>query len=81
MSKPYRENLLWEGKIAKAKYPKATAKPPMVLPLINSLTGKVMDPGIKQEDLNVSYSKYSQQYWSGVEERKRKYRNLTYPEK
>lgn len=76
MSRPFMENILWEGKISKAKYPKPTLKDQMTLPLINKLTGKVMNPGFKQEDLNKSYSKYSQQYWAGVEERKIKYRNL-----
>jgi hypothetical protein len=76
MSRPFMENLLWEGKIAKANYPKSSAKPNMKLPLINKLTGKVMDPGFKPEDLNKSYSRYSQDYWAGVEERKIKYRNL-----
>ncbi len=76
MSRPFMENTLWEGKIAKANYPKPSAKPDMNVPLINKLTGKVMDPGFKPGDLNKSYSLYSQQYWAGVEERKRKYRNL-----
>ena len=76
MSRPFMENILWEGKIPKAKYPKPTLKPQMNLPLINKLTGKVMNPGFKPGDLNKSYSKYSQQYWAGVEERKIKYRNL-----
>lgn len=76
MSRPFMENLLWEGKISKANYPKPTLKPQMNLPLINKLTGKVMNPGFKPGDLNKSYSKYSQEYWAGVEERKIKYRNL-----
>ena len=74
MTKPFREGNLWKGTIAKANYPKPVPKPPMILPIINSLTGTVTDQGFKPEDLSESYSKYSQKYWSGVEERKQEYR-------
>ena len=74
MTRPFNEHLLWKGKIQKANYPKPAQKPPMILPEINSLTGKVMNPPDLNAEMNVSYARYSQAYWSDVEERKRIYR-------
>jgi len=46
----------------------------MILPEINWLTGKVMNPPDIHEEINEAYRLYSQKYWLGVEERKRIYR-------
>jgi hypothetical protein len=74
MTYPFNEHLLWKGKIQKANYPKSIAKPRMILPEINWLTGKVMNPPDIHEEINEAYRLYSQKYWLGVEERKRIYR-------
>lgn len=77
LTRPFNEHILWKGQIQKANYPNPltqTQKPPMILPEINSLTGKVMNPYDIHRDMNISYAIYSQAYWAGVEERKRKYR-------
>jgi len=75
-TRPFNEHLLWKGKVQLANYPAPSAKPPMILPKINSLTGKVMDSLVKPGDLEKSYSDMSKKYWAGVEERKRAYRRL-----
>ena len=74
MARPFNEHLLWKGKIQQANYPKPVKKPPMILPEINSLTGKVMNPPDYNKEMNDAYATYSQQYWLGVEERKLAYR-------
>jgi hypothetical protein len=77
VGRPFNEHLLWKGKIQKANYPKLcdkNRKPPMILPEINSLTGKVMNPPDLNSEMNKSYATYSQKYWLDVEERKRIYR-------
>jgi len=74
MTRPFNEHLLWKGKIQQANYPKPTRKPPMILPEINWLTGHVMNPPDIHREMNAAYATYSQQYWLGVEERKRAYR-------
>jgi len=73
-TRPFNEHLLWKGKIQKANYITPSAKPQMILPKINSLTGKVMDSLVKPDDLEKNYSEMSQKYWAGVEERKMAYR-------
>ena len=73
-TRPFNEHLLWKGKIQKANYTTPLAKPQMILPKINSLTGKVMDSLVKPGDLEKSYSVISKKYWTSVEERKRAYR-------
>lgn len=74
MTRPFNEHLLWKGKIQRANYPKPVQKPPMILPEINSLTGRVMNPPDYDKEMNEAYATYSRQYWLGVEERKRAYR-------
>lgn len=75
ITRPFNEHLLWKGKIQKANYPKPCLnKKPMILPEINSLTGKVMNPPDIHTDMNAAYARYSQGYWLSVEERKRAYR-------
>ena len=73
-TRPFNENLLWKGKIQTAKYPTPSAKPEMILPKINSLTGKLIDSLSKPGDLEKNYSEMSKKYWAGVEERKLAYR-------
>ena len=74
MTRPLNEHLLWKGAIQRAKYPKPSLKPPMVLPKINALTGKEMNPPNIHEEMNRIYEAYSRRYWIGVEVRKRAYR-------
>jgi len=74
MTRPFNEHLLWKGKIQRANYPKPIAKPPMILPEINSLTGKEMNPPNIHKDMNKLYAQYSQEYWQGVNQRKYLYR-------
>ena len=75
MTKPLNEHLLWKGKIQQANYPKPSAKPLMILPEINSLTGLPMNQPDIHAEMNKSYSEYSKAYWFGVEWRKRMYRS------
>ena len=74
MTRPFNEHLLWKGVIQRANYPKPSQKPPMILPKINSLTGKEMNPPDLNKEMNKMYVKYSQEYWAGVEQRKWEYR-------
>ena len=74
MTRPLNEHLLWKGAIRRANYKKPTLKPPMILPKINALTGKEMDPPNIHEEMNRIYEAYSRRYWIGVEVRKWKYR-------
>ena len=60
MTKPLNEHLLWKGAIQRANYPKPVLKPNMILPEINTLTGRVMN----QENINdLSYAIISKNYW------------------
>jgi len=74
MTRPLNEHLLWKGAIQRAKYPRPTLKPPMILPKINALTGKEMNPPNIHEEMNRIYAAYSRWYWTGVEVRKWAYR-------
>ena len=74
MTRPLNEDLLWKGQIQLANYPKPIMKPCMILPKINSLTGKLMGSLDIHTEMNRSYAAYSQKYWEGVEQRKRAYR-------
>jgi hypothetical protein len=74
MTRPLNEHLLWKGAIQRANYKKPALKPPMILPKINALTGKEMDPPNIHEEMNRIYSAYSKWYWAGVEVRKLAYR-------
>jgi hypothetical protein len=74
LTRPFNEEYLWKGTIQIANYPEPSTKRPMILPIINLLTGYVTDPRIKPDDMSKSYSIYSQKYWSDVEKRKRIYR-------
>jgi hypothetical protein len=64
-------DLLWKGKIQLANYPKPVAKPPMILPKINSLTGKEINPPDIHSEMNKAYAAYSKAYWAGVKARVR----------
>ena len=68
MTRPLNEHLLWKGCIQKAGYPKPVEKPPMILPNINRITGKYMDPD-PHEQIVKSYEAWSQRYWEGVKRR------------
>lgn len=74
MTRPFNEHLLWKGTIQKSNYPKSVVKPPMVLPEINSLSGKEMNPPNIHAHMNRSYVQYSGAYWHGVNQRKYLYR-------
>jgi hypothetical protein len=74
MTRPHNEHLLWLGTIQRAKYPPPVTRPSMILPKINSLTGKEMNPPDIHTEMNRSYAEYSEKYWAGVEERKVRYR-------
>jgi hypothetical protein len=65
---PFNEHLLWKSK---ANYPRSVAKPPMILPNINSLTGKEINPPDIHSEMNKAYAAYSRAYWLGVERRRR----------
>jgi len=66
MTKPFNEHLLWKGAIQRANYPKAVLKPNMILPEINTLTGKVMNQPNYHEMMNASYAVLSKTYWDRV---------------
>ena len=74
MTRPLNEHLLWKGAIQRANYKRPALKPPMILPKINALTGKEMDPPNIHEEMNRIYAAYSRWYWAGVEVRKLDYR-------
>jgi hypothetical protein len=66
MTKPLNPDLLWKGAIQRANYPKPVLKPNMILPEINALTGKVMNPPNYHEMMNASYAVMSKAYWDRV---------------
>jgi hypothetical protein len=77
-TKPYNEHLLWKGKIQLANYPRPILKKDMVgLTKINSLTGTIVhgQPNIYDELYQKSLNE-SKEYWKGVDERKKLYRNI-----
>lgn len=77
-TKPHNEHLLWKGKIQLANYPIPILKKDMVgLIKINSLTGTIIhgQPCIYDE-LHQKSLNESKEYWKGVEERKKLYRNI-----
>ena len=54
---------------------KVKRQPPMVLPKVNSLTGRYVPVGPSiHDELNYRYSQYSKSYWAGVRERQKEYR-------
>ena len=73
--KPFNEVLLWKGKIQQNQKASKLNLPDMILPKINSLTGKYVpeSPSIHEEIL-YRYSVYSAEYWRGVKERQYEYR-------
>ena len=76
-TKPHNEHLLWKGKIQLANYPIPKPKKDMIgLIKINSLTGTIVhgQPNIYDELYQKSIDE-SKEYWKGVEERKKLYRN------
>ena len=74
-TKPFNESRLWKGTIQRANYTAASPKPPMDLPLINSLTGTlVKNQGSISDDINKQFDMQSRSYWNQVNERKRLYR-------
>ena len=75
MTRPFNEHLLWKGKIQMANYPKSVAKPPMILPEINWLTGKEINPPDIHKERNRMNASLSRDYWFGVERRKQEYRS------
>ena len=72
--RPFHEERLWKGEIQKAKYPAPTARPLMILPYTNWLTGIVVGPEDLGAKMNGSYAAYSEEYWKGVRARAREYR-------
>lgn len=74
MTRPFNEHRLWKGQIQLANYPPPVWQPPMILPQVNSLTGKPISTIDIHTEMNRSYATYSQKYWQGVEQRKRAYR-------
>jgi len=76
MTRPLNEHLLWKGQIQKANYPLPIQRPLMILPTVNTLTGKLtLIPALDiHTKMNKSYAIYSQNYWANVENRKLKYR-------
>jgi hypothetical protein len=72
--KPFNECLLWRGQLRKYG-PHDLQQPPMILPRINSLTGRyVPDRPSIHDEMNYRYSLYSKAYWTGVKERQKLYR-------
>ena len=73
--KPFNELLLWKGQIQQHQKLSKLNLPDMVLPKVNSLTGKYIPerPSIHDE-LLYRYTVYSNEYWRGVKERHRQYR-------
>lgn len=61
------------------KYKSCYTQPPMILPKVNSLTGRYMPVGPSiHDELNYRYSQYSKSYWAGVKERQKAYLIRTY---
>lgn len=69
MTRAKNEHLLWKGAIQRSNYPRPILKPDMILPKINSLTGKVMNPPDIHSEMNASYAVFSKRYWAGVKSR------------
>ena len=69
MTRAKNEHLLWKGTIQRAKYPQPILKPDMILPKINSLTGKVMNQPDIHSEMNAMYARQSQKYWNGLKSR------------
>ena len=54
---------------------KEKRNPPMVLPKVNSLTGRYVPVGPSiHDEMNFRYSQYSKTYWKGVLKRQKEYR-------
>jgi hypothetical protein len=54
---------------------KEKKQPPMILPKVNSLTGRyVPDRPSIHDEMNFRYSQYSKNYWTGVLKRQKEYR-------
>ena len=70
----YDEVHWWKTQLRMYKS-KEKRNPPMVLPKINSLTGRYVPgrPSIHDE-MNFRYSQYSKAYWAGVLKRQKEYR-------
>lgn len=85
MTKPFKEHLLWKGKIQKASYPPPVQKPSMdLLPLtyhggqefiLGAEWTRIKENYCDPDGLPKLYAIYSKNYWIKVEERKRLYRN------
>jgi len=74
LQKPFNEVLLWKGQIQLNKK-QSLVQPDMILPKYNTLTGRYVpeSPSI-HEELIYRYSVYSAEYWRGVKERHKQYR-------
>jgi hypothetical protein len=73
--KPFNEVLLWKGQIQQHQKSSKLNLPDMILPKINSLTGRfVPERPTIHEELLYRYSVYSAEYWRGVKERQYEYR-------
>ena len=77
MPKIFDEAHWWKHQLR--RYPGIIMQPPMILPKVNSLTGRYMpvSPSIHDE-MNYRYSQYSKSYWAGVKERQKAYLIRTY---
>lgn len=70
----YDEVHWWKNQLRTYKS-KVKKQPPMILPKINSLTGRYIPVGPSiHDELNFRYSQYSKSYWEGVRERQKAYR-------
>jgi hypothetical protein len=72
---PLASYYLWSSTMERAHYPEPVAKPDMVLPEINTLTGgHIRRTQSLHDELAASYARISAEYWRGVNERKKAYR-------
>lgn len=68
----YDEVHWWKTQLR--KYEGAKMQPPMVLPKVNSLTGRYVPVGpFIHDEMNFRYSQYSKAYWAGVLIRQKQY--------
>ena len=77
VQRPFNEHVLWQGRIQRSNYSSPQAKPLMILPEINNITGgTIKDPTAPQiwKEITQSYNNYSTSYWSRVKDSHKTYR-------
>jgi hypothetical protein len=69
----YDETHWWKEQLRRYRFD-GMIQPPMLLPKVNTLTGRYVPVGASiHDELNFKYSQYSKSYWAGVKERQKRY--------